>query len=149
MYREFYEFYEVAQSVKAEHMYESARTAAAFDKIIQKYHIDAFWILLVGSQALYDRAACPVSPCGIRLAAMDIPGVTEGDIKTAMAMKILNLMGGGGMFLEFFSSDFDENFIMMGHDGPSNVSVAEGKPKLQNLTVHHGKTGKGWGLILI
>jgi len=81
-----------------------------------------------------------------RLAAMGRPGVTEGDIKTAMAIRMLDLMGGGGMFLEFFSMDFDENFIMMGHDGPSNINVAEGRPVLQHLEVHHGKTGHGLGI---
>lgn len=146
MYREFYEFYEVDESVKEEHMYESARIAAAFDKIIQKYRIDAFGFYWWGVKPYMTELRAQSALAVSRLAAMDIPGVTEGDIKTAMAMKILNLMGGGGMFLEFFSSDFDEDFIMMGHDGPSNVSVAEGKPKLQNLTVHHGKTGEGLGI---
>ena len=49
-----------------------------------------------------------------RLAALGRPGVTEGDVKTAMAMKIMDLLGGGGMFLEFFAMDFDENFILPG-----------------------------------
>ena len=42
-----------------------------------------------------------------RLAAQGCPGVTEGDVKTAMAMKLLDLLGAGGMFVEFFAMDFD------------------------------------------
>ena len=61
-------------------------------------------------------------------------------------MKILDLLGGGGIFLEFFAMDFDEGFLLMGHDGPSNISVAEGRPKLQHLDVHHGKSGHGLGI---
>jgi L-arabinose isomerase len=61
-------------------------------------------------------------------------------------MKILDLLGGGGMFVEFFSMDFDENFILMGHDGPSNTNVAQGRPRLTHLDVHHGKSGHGLGI---
>jgi len=65
-----------------------------------------------------------------RLAALGRPGITEGDVKTAMAMKILDLLGGGGMFVEFFSMDFDGDFVLMGHDGPANVNVAEDRARL-------------------
>lgn len=146
MYKEFREFYDVDDTVKDEHMYESAKIAAAFDKIVKRYHIDAFGFYWWGVKPYMTELRAQSALAVSRLAAMDIPGVTEGDIKTAMAMKILNLLGGGGMFLEFFSADFEEDFIMVGHDGPSNVSVAEGKPVLQNLKVHHGKTGEGLGI---
>jgi len=63
-----------------------------------------------------------------------------------MAMKILDLLGAGGMFVEFFAVDYDENFILMGHDGPSNINMSEGRPRLQHLDVHHGKTGHGLGI---
>ncbi len=81
-----------------------------------------------------------------RLTALGRPGVTEGDVKTAMAMKIMDLLGAGGMFVEFFSMDFDEDFFLLGHDGPSNINVADGRAKLQHLNQHHGKTGHGLGI---
>ncbi|MEG1515052.1 MAG: hypothetical protein RSD95_09235 [Clostridia bacterium] len=146
MNRQFRDFYDVDESVTDAHMYESAKIAVAFDEIIHKYHIDAFGYYWWGEKPCMTELRAQSALAVSRLAALGIPGVTEGDIKTAMAMKVLDLMGGGGMFLEFFSSDFDENFIMVGHDGPSNVNVAQGKPKLQNLTVHHGKTGEGLGI---
>ena len=146
MYRQLRGFYDVDKSVTDGDMRDSARIAVAFDQIVKKYSIDAFGYYWWGEKAymteLRSQSALAVS----RLAALGVPGVTEGDIKTAMALKILDLMGGGGMFLEFFSSDFLENFIMVGHDGPSNVNVAQGKPKLQHLSVHHGKTGEGLGI---
>ena len=146
MYRQFRAFYDVDETVTDAHMYESAKIAVAFDELIRQYGIGAFgyywWGVKPSITNLRAQSALGVS----RLTAMGIPGVTEGDIKTAMAMKILDLLGGGGMFIEFFSSDFDEDFIMVGHDGPSNVNVASGKPKLQNLSIHHGKTGEGLGI---
>jgi L-arabinose isomerase len=42
--------------------------------------------------------------------------------------------------------DFDENFFLLGHDGPNNINIAEGKAKIQHLAVHHGKTGHGLGI---
>ena len=146
MYRQFREFYDVDDSVTDEHMRESAKIAVAFDEIIRKYNIDAFGFYWWGEKPYMTELRAQSALAVSRLAALGIPGVTEGDIKTAMAMKFLDLLGGGGMFLEFFSSDFDENFIMVGHDGPSNVNVAKGKPVLQNLTIHHGKTGEGLGI---
>ena len=146
MYRQFRAFYDVDETVTDAHMYESAKIAVAFDEIIRKYGIDAFGFYWWGEKPYMTELRAQSALAVSRLAALGIPGVTEGDIKTAMAMKILDLLGGGGMFLEFFSCDFDEDFIMVGHDGPSNVNVAKGKPVLQNLTVHHGKTGEGLGI---
>lgn len=146
MYKEFREYYDVDESVTDEHMRESAKIAVAFDEIIRKYNIDGFGYYWWGQTEKIIELRGQSALAASRLTAMGIPGVTEGDVKAAMAMKILNLLGGGGMFLEFFSQDFDENFIMMGHDGPSNVDLAVGKPKLQNLTIHHGKIGEGLGI---
>ncbi len=146
MYREFREYYDVDNTVTDEHMRESAKIAVAFDEIIRKYRIDGFGYYWWGQTEKIIELRGQSALAASRLTAMGIPGVTEGDVKAAMAMKILNLLGGGGMFLEFFSQDFDENFILMGHDGPSNVDLAVGKPKLQNLTIHHGKVGEGLGI---
>ncbi len=146
MYRQFRAFYAVDGSVTDDHMRESARIAVAFDEVIRKYNIDAFGFYWWGEKPYMTDLRAQSALAVSRLAALGIPGVTEGDIKTAMAMKVLDLLGGGGMFLEFFFPDFDENFIMVGHDGPSTVNVAKDKPVLQNLTVHHGKTGEGLGI---
>lgn len=146
MFRQFRDFYEVEETVLEDHMCESARIAAAFDTVIRRHHIDAFgyywWGRTEKITELRAQSALAVS----RLTALGVPGVTEGDIKAAMAMKILCFLGGGGMFVEFFSVDYKENFILMGHDGPSNVDLAQGKPKLQHMKIHHGKTGEGLGI---
>lgn len=146
MYREFRRMYEVDKTVTDKHLETSARIAVAFDEVIRKHDIHAFGYYWWGEKpmitALRSQSALAVS----RLAALGHPGVTEGDVKTAMAMKLLDLLGAGGMFLEFFAMDFDENFILAGHDGPSNINVADGRPRLQHLEVHHGKSGHGLGI---
>lgn len=146
MYKQLREFYDIDETVTNEHLMESAKIAVAYDEIIKKYDINAFGYYWWGEKELVTELRAQSALAVSRLAALGRPGVTEGDVKTAMAMKILDLMGGGGMFLEFFSCDYDENFIMVGHDGPSNVNVAKGRPKIKHLSVHHGKTGEGIGI---
>ena len=73
-------------------------------------------------------------------------GVTEGDVKTAMAMKAMDLMGAGGMFVEFNAIDYAGDFFLVSHDGPVNFNVAEGRARLQHLDIHHGKSGTGLGV---
>lgn len=146
MYSEFRTLYEVDRSVTNEQLRISAQIAVAYDEIIKKYDIDAFGYFWWGEKELLTQLRSQSGLAVSRLTALGRPGVTEGDVKTAMAMKILDLLGGGGMFVEFFAMDLDENSFLMGHDGPSNISLAKGPPRLMNLDVHHGKSGHGLGI---
>ncbi|MBM4095086.1 MAG: hypothetical protein FJ276_37605, partial [Planctomycetes bacterium] len=123
MYRQFRDMYDVDESVTNDHLRFSAQVAVAFDEVITRHDIYAFGFYWWGERELVTQLRAQAALAVSRLAAQGRPGVTEGDVKTAMAMKILDLLGGGGMFVEFFSMDFDENFILMGHDGPSNVNM--------------------------
>ena len=70
----------------------------------------------------------------------------ESDIKTLVAMLIMDRLGIGGSFAEFHPVDFNEDFILVGHDGPHNISIADGKPILRSLKKYHGKPGHGAGV---
>ena len=146
MYQQFREMYDVDETVTDEHMKFSAQVAVAYEEIILKHDIYAFGYYWWGEKELITQIRAQSNLAVSRLASMGRPGVTEGDIKTSMAMKILDLLGSGGMFVEFFAIDYDENFILMGHDGPSNINMSDGKPRLQHLDVQHGKTGHGLGI---
>jgi L-arabinose isomerase len=146
MFRELREMYDVDATVTNEHLRVSAQIAVAFDEVITKHAIDGFGYYWWGEKEFVTQLRAQSALAVSRLTALGRPGVTEGDVKTAMAMKIMDLLGTGGMFVEFFSMDFNENFFLFGHDGPANINVAEGKAKLQHLTVHHGKTGHGLGI---
>ncbi|RME89459.1 MAG: arabinose isomerase, partial [Verrucomicrobia bacterium] len=67
----------------------------------------------------------------------------EGDLKNCQAMKIMDLLGCGGSYTEFYAMDFDEDFLLMGHDGPFHLQIAEGRPILRGLGLYHGKRGYG------
>lgn len=146
MYQQFRQMYDVDETVIDEHMKFSAQLAIAYEEVILKHDIYAFGYYWWGEKEFITQIRAQSNLAVSRLASMGRPGVTEGDIKTAMAMKILDLLGGGGMFVEFFAIDYDEEFLLMGHDGPSNINMSEGRPRLQHLEVHHGKTGHGLGI---
>lgn len=146
MYRQFREMFDVDETVTDEQLKFSAQLAIAYEEVIIKHDIHAFAYYWWGEKELITQLRAESNLAVSRLGAMGRPGVTEGDVRTAMAMKILDLLGAGGMFVEFFAMDFDEDFLLMGHDGPGNINMSEGKPRLQHLEVQHGKTGHGLGI---
>jgi len=80
------------------------------------------------------------------LTAEGIPMCGESDQKTLIALAIMFSLGIGGSFAEFHPVDFNEGFVLVGHDGPHNIDIAQGKPVLRSLKKYHGKPGFGAGV---
>jgi len=70
----------------------------------------------------------------------------EYDLKTCLAMMIMDRLDIGGSFAEFHPIDFARGTVLVGHDGPHHLNIAEGKPVLRSLKKYHGKPGTGAGV---
>jgi L-arabinose isomerase len=77
------------------------------------------------------------------LTAAGFPMCGEMDLKTCIAMMIMDRLEMGGSFAEFHPVDFNEGFVLVGHDGPHHINIAQGKPVLRSLKKYHGKPGHG------
>ncbi|NCC66010.1 MAG: arabinose isomerase, partial [Spirochaetia bacterium] len=80
------------------------------------------------------------------LTSAGFPMCGEYDLKTLMAMLILDRLEIGGSFAEFHPMDFTRNSILVGHDGPHHINIADRKPVLRSLSKYHGKPGSGAGV---
>ena len=80
------------------------------------------------------------------LTTAGFPMCGEYDLKTCVAMLIMDRLDIGGSFAEFHPIDFNEGFILVGHDGPHHLNIAQEKPVLRSLKLYHGKPGSGAGV---
>ena len=78
------------------------------------------------------------------LTARGIPAAGEYELRTSLAMLIVDRLGGGGSFTELQALDFNAGVVEMGHDGPAHLAISDRKPLLRGLGVYHGK--RGWGV---
>jgi L-arabinose isomerase len=58
-------------------------------------------------------------------------------------MLIFDRLGIGGSFAEFHPVDFAADTVLVGHDGPHHINIAEARPALRSLKKYHGKPGQG------
>jgi L-arabinose isomerase len=122
----------------------AAETAVALDKFVHEYDLDALAYYYEGAPGSETRQLVANLIVGNSLlTAAGFPMCGESDLKTCVAMLIEDRLGIGGSFAEFHPIDFDEGFVLVGHDGPHHINIADGKPVLRSLTKYHGKPGAG------
>jgi L-arabinose isomerase len=136
--------FDIQPDCKSEDLKNAAQTSVALDRLVEKYQL--------GSMAYYykgtgnkdnEEAIASIILGNSLLTANNIPVAGEYEIKNVQAMKIMDSFGAGGSFTEYYAIDFNDDVVLMGHDGPGHIAIAEGKTKVRPLEVYHGKVGKG------
>ncbi|MBC7653191.1 MAG: arabinose isomerase [Oligoflexus sp.] len=122
----------------------AAKTSVALDKLVEKYKLGsmAYYYKGTGNFDNEDTISSIIIGNSL-LTAKHIPVAGEYEIKNAQAMKIMDSFNAGGSFTEYYAMDFNEDVVLMGHDGPGHIAIAEGKTKVRPLGVFHGKVGNG------
>lgn len=136
--------FDVQDDCLPEELHRAAKTAVALDKLVDKYDLGSLAYYHKGSgNAENENTVTSVILGNSLLTGKHIPVAGEYEIKNAQAMKILDSFGAGGSFTEYYAMDFNDDVVIMGHDGPCHPGIAEGKIKVKPLKVYHGKVGHG------
>lgn len=122
----------------------AARAAATLDRFVEHHALDGLAYYYEGEPGSPLRSLVTNLIVGNSLlTAAGFPMCGEGDLKTCIAMLLMDRLDIGGSFAEFHPVDFREGFVLVGHDGPHHINIADGKPKLRSLKKYHGKPGHG------
>ena len=122
----------------------SCRVAAAQERLVREHDLDALAYYYHGAPGSVEEKLQAGFIIGHSLlTARGVPCAGEGDLKTALAMKICDLLDVGGSFTEIVVVDYVDGTVLLGHDGPFHVAVADGRPLLRGMGLYHGKQGTG------
>ncbi len=142
--RLFYEAFDVQEDCSLIELEKAAITSVALDRLVARYNLGsmAYYYKGTGNEE-NEEAISSIILGNSLLTAGGVPVAGEYEVKNAQAMKILDSFGAGGSFTEYYAMDYDHDIVLMGHDGPGHIAIAEGKTKVRPLRVYHGKVGKG------
>lgn len=134
----------VTRKLTDEHLETAARVAVTLDKFVAHHELDGLAYYYEGEPGSALRIIVTNLIVGNSLlTAAGFPMCGESDLKTCVAMLLMDRLNIGGSFAEFHPIDFREGFALVGHDGPHHINIAEGKPALRSLVKYHGKPGSG------
>ncbi|MEO6703431.1 MAG: L-fucose/L-arabinose isomerase family protein [Jatrophihabitantaceae bacterium] len=123
----------------------AAQVSLGLDRLIEDFSLDSLAYYHRGLDGeLHERLGAGMILGASLLTARGIPVVGEYELRTSLAMLIVDRLGGGGSFTELQALNFTDNTVEMGHDGPAHLAISQDRPLLRGLGVYHGK--RGWGV---
>jgi L-arabinose isomerase len=135
----------VDESVVDEDFAWGARVSVALDRLVEDFSLDSLAYYHRGLDGeTHERVGAGFILGASLLTARGIPAVGEYELRTSLAMLLMDRLGAGGSFTELQALNFHDNVVEMGHDGPAHLGISARKPLLRGLGVYHGK--RGWGV---
>ena len=140
----FRDHFDVQEDCSQEELARAARTSVALDRFAAMHDLQslAYYYMGSGVPANEDTMSSIILGTSL-LTARGIPVAGEYEVKNVLAMKIMDCLGAGGSFTEYYALDLKADHVLMGHDGPGHIAIAESKTKVRPLKVYHGKVGRG------
>ena len=139
------EVFQLDDSVQEEDFRWAAQVSVGLDRLADDFGLDSLAYYhrgLEGEQ--HERLGAGMILGASLLTARGIPACGEYELRTSLAMLIVDRLGGGGSFTELQALNFLDDVVEMGHDGPAHLRISERRPLLRGLGVYHGK--RGWGV---
>src|SRR5713101_6695966 len=141
---DFHSSFDIQPDCPAEELDRAARTSVALDRLVEIHKLGSLAYYYQGTgNAENEDAISSIILGNSLLTARGVPVAGEYEIKNAQAMKIMDAFGAGGSFTEYYAADFADDVLLMGHDGPGHLAIAQGKTKVRPLKIYHGKVGRG------
>lgn len=141
---DFHRTFDVQPDSGQAELERAAATSVALDRLVERHRLGslAYYYQGSGNEANEDTLSSIILGTSL-LTARGIPVAGECEVKNAQAMKIMDAFGAGGSFTEYYATDYRDDVVLMGHDGPGHLAIAEGRIKVRPLGVYHGKVGRG------
>ena len=137
----------ITRKLTSEDLQLAAHVAVTLDKFVAEKKLDGLAYYYEGEpDSELRRIVTNLIVGNSLLTGAGFPMCGESDLKTCVAMLILDRLDIGGSFAEFHPIDFKQGFVLVGHDGPHHINIADGKPVLRSLLKYHGKPGSGAGV---
>jgi L-arabinose isomerase len=132
-------------SVVPEDLRWAARVSVAMDRLVEDFSLDSLAYYHRGLDGeMHEQVGAGLILGASLLTARGVPACGEYELRTSLAMLVLDRLGAGGSFTELQALNFRDGVVEMGHDGPAHLAISHGRPMLRGLGVYHGK--RGWGV---
>jgi L-arabinose isomerase len=142
--QQIYGLFDVDEDCLPEELSRAATTAVALQRMVRERQLDMLAYYHMGSGIAENENTMSSIIVGTSmLTGMGVPVAGEYEVKNVLAMKIMDELGAGGSFTEYYAMDFTEDLILMGHDGPGHPRIAQDRVRIRPLRVYHGKVGRG------
>ncbi len=139
------EIFTLDDSVVEDDFRWGATVSVALDRLVEDFDLDTLAYYHRGLDGeTHERVAAGMILGASLLTARGVPAAGEYELRTSLAMLVMDKLGAGGSFTELQALNFHDNVVEMGHDGPAHLAISAAKPLLRGLGVYHGK--RGWGV---